>query len=89
MTMLEWKAGQVFGRDTENKTVFVHLNASDPLNAGGIREECWTTIQIQRGPEDDYSEPSIRQAALERLRDLVATELHAIYASCAAIDNPE
>jgi hypothetical protein len=63
MTMLEWKAGQVFGRDTENKTVFVHLNASDPHNAGGIHEECWTTIQIQRGPEDDMtiaSHPFVR-----------------------------
>jgi hypothetical protein len=84
--MLGWTTGQPFGHDQRNNTVFVHLNASGPLNAGGIQEECWTTIQIQRGPEDDYSEPSIRQAALERLRDLVAKELQAIYATHAAID---
>jgi hypothetical protein len=73
--MLGWRAGQVFGRDQKNKTIFVHLNAGDPLNAGSIKEECWTTIQIQRGPEDDYSEPSIRQAALERLHALVTEAL--------------
>ena len=41
----------------------------DPLNA----EECWATVQIP-WPED-HSEPSIRQAALERLRDLVTQGL--------------
>lgn len=74
--MLGWTTGQVFGRDQKNKTIFVHLNAGDPLNAGSKQEECWTTIQIQRGPEDDYSEPSIRQAALERLHALVTEALN-------------
>jgi hypothetical protein len=50
--MLGWRAGQVFGRDQKNKTIFVHLIRGDPLSAGSIQEECWSTIEgarIQKG----------------------------------------
>jgi hypothetical protein len=77
MTMLEWTARRPFGRDEKNNTVFVTLGASNPVQDGATQEECHVTVQIP-WPED-HSEPSIRQAGLERLRDLVTKGLNVLY----------
>jgi hypothetical protein len=55
--------------------MFVVLEARDPLNGGGKQEVCAATVQISLGPEDDHSEPPVRQAALERLNALVTEAL--------------
>jgi hypothetical protein len=67
--MFEWRAHQAFGHDENNGTGFVTLDGSDLVKAGNRHEHCHVTVLIP-WPED-HSEPSLRQAGLERLRMLV------------------